>query len=101
MASLTETGGTAELKPPPSTIGAIGWLRANLFNSPLNTVLTLVAIYAIVSVVPGLLRWMLIDATWTAAKGADCKASGGACWAFIAEKWRFILFGRFPYAEHW
>ncbi len=25
----------------------------------------------------------------------------GACWAFIGEKLRFILFGRYPYAEQW
>ena len=32
--------------------------------------------------------------------GRACRGDG-ACWAFIAEKLRFILFGRFPYAEQW
>ena len=25
----------------------------------------------------------------------------GACWGFIAEKHRFILFGTYPYEQHW
>ena len=32
-----------------------------------------------------------------------CRAAlgQGACWAFIADKYRFILFGTFPVEEHW
>ena len=25
----------------------------------------------------------------------------GACWGFVAEKWRLILFGRYPYEQQW
>ena len=101
MTSVTDTHAPVTLKPPATSVGVIGWLRANLFNGPLNTVLTLVALYAIATTVPGVVRWAFVDATWFAEKGADCKAATGACWAFIGEKWRFILFGRFPYAEQW
>jgi len=88
-------------KPPAATLGAIGWLRGNLFNSIPNTLLTLFALYLIVELVPPLFRWMFIDSTWIASSGKDCRASAGACWAFIGEWYRFILFGRFPYAEQW
>jgi general L-amino acid transport system permease protein len=30
------------LPPPPNTTGMIGWLLQNLFNTPLNAVLTIV-----------------------------------------------------------
>ena len=30
-----------------------------------------------------------------------CRAAAGACWGFIAEKHRFILFGTYPFEEHW
>ncbi|MGH2396422.1 MAG: amino acid ABC transporter permease, partial [bacterium] len=30
-----------------------------------------------------------------------CRAGEGACWGFIAEKHRFILFGTYPYELHW
>jgi general L-amino acid transport system permease protein len=88
-------------KPPAATLGAIGWLRANLFNSVPNTLLTLVALYLIVVLVPPFLRWALVDSDWTAASGKECRTAAGACWAFIGEWYRFILFGRFPYAEQW
>ena len=34
---------------------------------------------------------------------AACKAleHGGACWGFVVEKWRLILFGRYPYEAQW
>ena len=37
----------------------------------------------------------VVDAIWHADSGRACRGEG-ACWAFIAEKLRFILFGRFP-----
>jgi general L-amino acid transport system permease protein len=47
-----------------------------------------------------MIRWALIDAIWSAPNGQACRGAG-ACWAFIHEKLRFILFGRYPYAEQW
>src|SRR5215471_2581172 len=95
----------AQQRPPVVTSGVIGWLRANLFNSVFNTILTLLAVYFLVSTVPPLIRWMFIDAIWSAPNGQACHAAisqgAGACWAFIGEKWRFIFFGRFPYEEQW
>ncbi len=86
--------------PPPRTHGLVDWLRANLFNSLFNTVLTLLALYFLAMTIPPILRWGLIDAIWSAPNGQACRGDG-ACWAFIGEKIRFILFGRFPYAEQW
>jgi general L-amino acid transport system permease protein len=90
----------AQQRPPVVTSGVIGWLRANLFNSIFNTILTLVAVYLLVSTLPPLIRWMFIDAIWSAPNGQACHGDG-ACWAFIGEKWRYIFFGRFPYEEQW
>src|SRR6202030_2761889 len=50
--------------------------------------------------VPPVIRWALIDAVWSAPNSRTCRGAG-ACWAFIAEKWRFILFGTYPYEQHW
>ena len=88
-------------KPPAATLGAIGWLRAHLFNSIPNTILTLLAAFAIVKLVPPFVTWLLIDSKFVAANAKECREVAGACWAFIGEWYRFILFGRFPYAEQW
>jgi general L-amino acid transport system permease protein len=95
----------AQQRPPVVTSGVLGWLRANLFNSVFNTILTILAVYLLVMTVPPLIRWMFIDAIWSAPNGQACRGANGqevgACWAFIGEKWRYILFGRFPYEEQW
>src|SRR5438477_40532 len=90
----------AQQRPPVVTSGVIGWLRANLFNSVFNTILTILAVYLLVLTVPPLIRWAFIDAVWDAPNGQACRGEG-ACWAFIGEKWRFIFFGRFPYDAQW
>lgn len=51
--------------------------------------------------VPAVFEWLFIRADFTATTAQQCQASGGACWAFIAEKHRLILFGIYPYEEQW
>ncbi len=105
MADLAEQLPLPVERPAPRIHGVIPWLRANLFNSVFNTILTLLAVYLLVTTIPPFLRWALVDAVWSAPNGQACRGAGGeevgACWAFIGEKLRFILFGRYPYAEHW
>ncbi|HEX3416063.1 MAG TPA: amino acid ABC transporter permease, partial [Stellaceae bacterium] len=86
--------------PPPAAAGLFGWLRANLFSSVSNTILTVVAVALLAVTVPPVIRWALVDAVWSAPNSRACHGAG-ACWAFIAEKWRFILFGTYPYEQHW
>jgi general L-amino acid transport system permease protein len=48
-----------------------------------------------------MISWVFIDAVWSGGDPALCRAAEGACWAFITEKHRFILFGLYPFDEHW
>src|SRR5215472_15675954 len=72
------------------------WLRANLFASIPSTITTLLL---------GLVKWGILDAIWTVPGNdtAACRAARGigACWAVIPEKYRFILFGTYPYDQQW
>jgi len=78
-------------------------LRAFVTRStatPLDVALTvLVAILIVAAGVP-IARWALLDAVWSGTAD-DCRASGGACWAFVAHKLGFVLFGLYPQAERW
>ena len=38
---------------------------------------------------------------WRDADARRALVAGGACWGFIAEKHRFILFGTYPFEQHW
>ena len=86
--------------PPPATAGPLGWLRANLFSNVFNTILTILAAALLAVTIPPIIRWALFDAIWAAPNSRACRGAG-ACWAFIHEKLRFILFGTFPYEEQW
>ena len=80
---------------------ALGWARARLFNGPVNSLLTLVVGYLIVVFSAGAIHWAVIGASLHAADDRACQAAGGACWAFILDWFRFIVFGRYPFAEQW
>lgn len=87
--------------PPIAQAGPLRWLRENLFDGIHNTVLTLLALWALFVTIPGLVAWAVLDAVWFTEDPGVCRAAAGACWAVIAEKYRVMLFGTFPYDQHW
>ena len=88
-------------RPAPNSSGsALVWCRDNLFHDWKTTLGTIVIGLALLTVVPRFLQWALIDAVWTGGY-ETCQAASGACWAVVHEKFRFILFGRYPHQEHW
>lgn len=88
-------------RPAPNTSsGALAWCRANLFHDWKTTLGTLVIGLVLLAVVPRLLNWALVNAVWSGGY-ETCQAASGACWAVVQEKFRFILFGRYPHEEHW
>ncbi len=78
----------------------IGWPRRHLFSSVPNTLLTLFCLYILWITVPPFLDWALITPVWSGSP-TECRQAAGACWALIGEKHRFILFGLYPFDEHW
>jgi general L-amino acid transport system permease protein len=97
---MQEVRETTAMKPPVTRIGVLGWVRTNLFSSVFNSFLTVVIIYFLWKIVPGLIRWAFIDSSWTTT-GAECRAAGGACWSVVTKNLRFIIFGFFPYEWQW
>ena len=94
---------SAVLPRPPTLPGPVEWLRTNLFSNIPNALLTVVALYLLWKFVPPFVNWAFIDAIWQAPNSKPCRDAAGAsaCWAFITEKHRFILFGTYPFEEHW
>jgi general L-amino acid transport system permease protein len=93
--------------PAPSLVsGPLAWLRGNLFSSPANTVMTLAALAVIALAVPPLLRFLVFDAVWTGANRDACRPEVvgrpvGACWAFVANKINYFVYGSYPIEERW
>jgi general L-amino acid transport system permease protein len=95
---------------PISLVGPIAWARTNLFANWWSTAITLAMGYLIIRTGVSFIDWAFVNAIWTVpvspqgvANTEACReAKGvGACWAVIHEKHRFILFGTYPYDEHW
>jgi len=62
---------------------------------------TIVAILLGAAILFPLLKWAFVEAHWR-GDAAGCRAANaGACWAFIAHKLPFILFGLYPAAQRW
>ncbi len=87
---------------PVRTSGAGPWLKANLFADWRSTTTTLFLLLLAVVMVPRLLNWGLFNAIFSADANACQAARGsGACWGVVTEKYRLILFGRYPFDEQW
>ena len=89
-----------DMAPPKTTVGVVAWMRANLFSSWLNTLLTLLAVYLIWLIVPPLLSWTIIDANWSGTKLADCTKEG-ACWVFVQQRFGQFMYGYYPTELRW
>jgi general L-amino acid transport system permease protein len=83
----------------------IRWLRANLFPSIPSSIISLLLIFLLAKAGVSFVQWGVANAIWMVS-GNDtsaCRALRGlgACWAVIPEKYRFILFGTYPFNQQW
>lgn len=85
---------------PNAERGLLTWMRSHLFHDWKTGVGTVLAVAILLALLPPLLRWLVLNAVWEADYIA-CHAGSGACWGVVREKFRFILFGRYPFEEHW
>ena len=87
-------------RPTTASQSRVQWLRANLFSSWLNGALTILILLALAWIVPKILAWALFNAVFAPDPQA-CRATKGACWGFIVEKFRLMTFGTYPYEQQW
>jgi general L-amino acid transport system permease protein len=94
---------TASSRPPSASRGPIAWARANLFSTPTNTAVTVLLLAILAYILPPTLNWLLFDAVWGHQPVAVCDAvrGQGACWAVVWEKFRFMMFGVYPFDQQW
>jgi general L-amino acid transport system permease protein len=95
-----------QLPAPAGLKGPVHWMKTNLFSSPLNTALTLLALYIVATTVPAMIKFYLIDAVWTGADRDACLRDKvgrevGACWAFVTDRYPYFIYGSYPLTERW
>ncbi|MEC7887950.1 MAG: amino acid ABC transporter permease [SAR324 cluster bacterium] len=99
-------GNHPDFPPPVSTTGIIGWSRKNLFSSPLNTFLTLLALMLLWKSLPPLFEWGFVKSISTAESREQCwnqmsSPGSGACWAFIKDRVGLFTYGFYPPELRW
>src|SRR6266700_4398599 len=71
-----------------------------LFGTWLNAAITIICI-----AIAGWLCWHAYVWAWRdavfAGTSTQCRAAGGACWAFIRAKLAFAVYGVYPVEERW
>ncbi|MCM2292988.1 amino acid ABC transporter permease [Allorhizobium sp. BGMRC 0089] len=101
-----------QAKPSPTNEHSVGaWIRKNLLATPKDVVLTLLALALLVYMLPGLINWLFIQASWTGADRSVCATLvqggiqpngwSGACWAFVNNRFALFIFGSYPVDERW
>jgi len=78
----------------------IEW-RKELWGSPLRGAFTLALLLLFCWAGFHALEWAVLQAVFRPDAQACRAVPHGACWGVIAEKWRPILFGRYPYEDQW
>jgi general L-amino acid transport system permease protein len=75
----------AEVRPPSTEVGVVGWFHHNLFHSKVSGVITIVLGAVLALVLWGSLKWVVVDANW----------------GVITENMRLFLVGQYPKDEIW
>jgi general L-amino acid transport system permease protein len=80
-----ERADRTSIKPPVTSLGALGWLRANLFSSWFNSLLTIVSLILLYFFSRSLVIWSVQEANWAA----------------VTNNLGVLTWGRYPDTEVW
>jgi general L-amino acid transport system permease protein len=78
----------------------IAW-RKELWGSPVRAMCTLALLLLVLWIGRHVIDWAVLHAVFRPDAEACRALKHGACWGVIAEKWRPILFGRYPFEDQW
>jgi general L-amino acid transport system permease protein len=108
-----EHAAQADLPPPVTEVGVIGWAYRNLFSSPLNIILTVLSAALVLWAVPPFLDWAIFSAHWgpgtsraacesvVTIDGVEQTIKTGACWTMVRARFGQFMFGFYPFEERW
>lgn len=94
------------LPPPIIESGIIGWMRKNLFSSPLSAILTIASLVVMWFTLAPIVEFLIIDAVWEGQNREACLAKQpgetvGACWPFVTTRFGYFIYGLYPIEERW
>ena len=90
----------ARLPPSAAATRVFQWVRKGFFNTPFDAALTLLVILLLAWILPPIVRWAFLDATWVAASREQC-GPVGACWGIVGNRIHQYMFGLYPTDQYW
>lgn len=100
-APLTTVPLPAQEPVPPSRLPApLAWMRAKLFATPTDAIITLIGAYLLWLILVPVVKWLVLDANFSGTTREDCTAPG-ACWVFVKARFSQFMYGLYPPEERW
>lgn len=91
---------TTDITPPGRFADARKRFIRTGFGSPMASVISVLVFSLLAFIAWAFLDWSVFSAVWSKENAAMCDGHG-ACWSVIDARYRLILFGTYPYDEHW
>ncbi|MDA4844389.1 amino acid ABC transporter permease [Hoeflea poritis] len=103
MAVVSASDTSTEMVKAPSRMSRfIRMLQRRAFATPADTAISVMVFGLLLYILWLAVDWALVRAVWSAQAVDQCKVDGaGACWSVIDARHRLILFGLYPFEEHW
>jgi len=76
-------------------------VHQNLFSTPLNSVLSLLALGIMYVVFVPIFQWLVLDAYWWGSDPSACPDKSAACWPFIWARFDQLIYGLYPADQRW
>ncbi|WP_375597627.1 amino acid ABC transporter permease [Devosia sp. Naph2] len=92
---------------PVNTAGPVAWARRNLFATPSDSLLTILAVVLLIWAIPPIYNFVFPnflggDAVPPGGTVEECRVeTAGACWAYIYARMSFFIYGFYPAEEYW
>lgn len=99
-ASGPVSGVRPAMAPPPGPSPVVQLIK-RMFGTWYDILITVICLAVLIWLIRSLGTWGIAEAVWLAEDGDKCGPEAGACWAVIDARWRLILFGLYPFEEHW
>ena len=77
------------------------WLKRRLFANWWDGLITVFFGAFVLWVLFKVVGWGIVDDVWSLENKDQCRGAAGACWSVIEARGRLILFGLYPYEQHW
>lgn len=81
---------------------AIAFFKKRSFSTKTDSIVSIILFSLILFALWKILDWGVFRAVWSKENVDACRLDGaGACWSVIDARHRIILFGLYPFEEHW